>query len=64
MTEWLNKQFENEEISAYSAINGDGLSEIKNIIRLVYEEKGSQGSDSVIITNSRHRDAAEALYAD
>lgn len=60
MTEWLNKQFENEEISAYSAINGDGLSEIKNIIRLVYEEKGSQGSDSVIITNSRHRDAAEA----
>lgn len=60
MTEWLNKQFVNDEITAYSAISGEGLREIKSTIRAVYEEKGSQGSDSVIITNSRHREAAES----
>lgn len=60
ITALLEHDFSEDPIIYYSALSGEGLGEIKTAIRNVYENKGSQGSESVIITNSRHREAAEA----
>lgn len=60
LTGLLNQKLENESVIAFSALSGDGLIEVKHAIKAVYEERGSQGSESVIITNSRHREAIEA----
>ncbi|NLW12655.1 MAG: hypothetical protein GX028_11660, partial [Clostridiaceae bacterium] len=60
LASWLDRGFADDVVIAYSAISGEGLQEIKETIRSVYEDRGSQGSESVIITNSRHREAAES----
>lgn len=44
---------------AFSAVTGEGLNEIRQAIRALYEQAGIPGHDGVLITNSRHKVLAD-----
>lgn len=54
----LEENFPDLNIVAFSAVSGEGLESIRAAIRERYESGGSTQSEAVLITNSRHREAA------
>jgi tRNA modification GTPase len=54
----LEEKFPELGVIAFSAITGEGLAKIRQAIHDKYESSGNVQSESVLLTNIRHREAA------
>ena len=59
----LQQAFAGDNIISFSAVSGEGLAQIRQGIINVYESSGSFGSESVILTNRRHLEAARSAVS-